>query len=254
MPRKPRFFLPAVPVHVVQRGHNREAVFFEESDYHAYLNWLGEAAIKYQCSIHAYCLMTNHIHLLVSPAASDGVTRLMQFVGRYYVPYINHKYGRSGSIWEGRYKASLIDADDYLLACMRYIELNPVAANMVPNAELYAWSSYRCNALGIGNNLIQPHELYRTLGKGQKRFDVYLSLFSAHQDDISKINKEIAASSQTGTPLGNDGFRTQIERALGQKTGQARRGRPSGFVLTEESKESISSSLKAGHQQANSSK
>ncbi|MFL0802316.1 MAG: transposase [Agarilytica sp.] len=108
MPRKPRFIIPGIPVHIVQRGHSRDPVFFEEADYRVYLEWLGEAAKKYECKIHAYVLMTNHIHILATPSDVQGITRMMQYVGRFYVPYINHVYGSSGSIWEGRYKSSLI--------------------------------------------------------------------------------------------------------------------------------------------------
>jgi len=244
MPRKPRFYLPGVPAHVVQRGHNREAVFFEDADYLAYLQWLSEASQKYDCSIHAYCLMTNHVHLLVSPATADGITRLMQYLGRHYVPYVNHKYGKSGSLWEGRYKASLVNAEDYLLACMRYIELNPVAADMVQTAGDYRWSSYRCNAHDETNALVRPHEIYTALGKGQDRLAAYQSIFSAHQDTLDATNDEIREASQTGTPLGNDRFQKQITKTLGQKTGQSRRGRPTGYVMSDKSKQAISRAMK----------
>ena len=157
MPRKPRFHLPGVPVHVVQRGNNRQAVFYDEQDYRAYLKWLEEGAERYGCAIHAYVLMTNHVHLLVSPAHGESLGRLMQYLGRYYVLYINHHYGRSGTLWEGRYKASLIQAQDYLLACYRYIELNPVRAGMAKGPGQYRWSSYGYNALGREDRLLTPH-------------------------------------------------------------------------------------------------
>jgi putative transposase len=165
MPRKPRFFLPGMPVHIVQRGHSREPVFFEDNDYLAYLRWLKEGAERYKVDIHAYALMTNHIHILATTGDTDGITRMMQYVGRHYVPYINHTYGSSGSIWEGRYKASLIHDEEYLLACMRYIELNPVRADMVRSPAHYRWSSYRCNGQGKEDALITPHALYMALGK-----------------------------------------------------------------------------------------
>jgi len=124
MPRKPRFYLPGISVHIVQRGHSRQPVFFENNDYAAYLNWLGEAAERYSCAIHAYVLMTNHIHILATTETKNSISLMIQYTGRRYVPYINHTYGSSGSIWEGRYKASLIHDEEYLLTCMRYIELN----------------------------------------------------------------------------------------------------------------------------------
>lgn len=231
MPRKPRFFLPDVPAHIVQRGHSREPVFFENSDYSAYLEWLSEAAIRYDCDIHAYVLMTNHVHILATPKDKQGISRLMQYMGRRYVPYINYSYGTSGSIWEGRYKSSLIHDEQYLLTCMRYIELNPVKANMVNIPEKYRWSSYGFNGSGKDNKLITPHPLYLRLGKTQsERLEVYRSLFKAHidEDDINNIR----AACQTGTPLGNDYFKEKIERKLKSKVGQARRGRPSKRALT----------------------
>ena len=225
MPRKPRFFLPGVPAHIVNRGHSREPVFFERSDYRAYLDWLDEAAVRYGCAIHAYVLMTNHVHILTTPRDKHGISRMMQYVGRHYVPYINHTYGTSGSIWEGRFKASLVSDEQYLVACMRYIELNPVRADMVSSPSEYPWSSYQSNALGHDDSLITPHPVYLALAKtAHARFAAYKAMFSAHVDekDILDIRKAV----QTGTPLGNDYFREKIEKKLGQKVGYDRRGRP----------------------------
>ena len=226
MPRKPRFFLPNIPVHIVQRGHSREPVFMEDGDYSAYLHWVGEAADRYDCAIHAYVLMTNHVHFLVTPQDKEGVSRMMQYIGRRYVPYINHTYGTSGTIWEGRFKASLIHDEHYLLTCMRYIELNPVRANMVKNPSQYRWSSYRCNAQGKENTLVKPHLLYTQLGRTLKdRLEAYKALFRDHIDDEDLV--DIRAALQTGTPLGNDHFKGKIEKKLKMKVGQDRRGRPS---------------------------
>lgn len=225
MPRKPRFFLPGIPVHIVQRGHSREPVFFEDDDYLAYLRWLGEAAKRYSVAIHAYALMTNHIHILATAQDRDGIARMMQYVGRHYVPYINHTYGSSGSIWEGRYKASLIHDDEYLLTCMRYIELNPVRANMVRSPSQYRWSSYRCNGQGKDDELVTPHALYLALGRTRAiRQEAYKELFKAHLD--KGVLDNIRSAWQTGTPLGNDFFRQKFEDKLKCKVGQARRGRP----------------------------
>lgn len=225
MPRKPRFIIPGVPVHIVQRGHSREPVFIDDADYMAYLQWLKEGAKRYHCKIHAYVLMTNHIHILATPTDAQGITRMMQYVGRYYVPYVNFTYGTSGTIWEGRYKASLIQDDEYLLTCMRYIELNPVRANMVRSPAYYRWSSYRFNGQGKSNELITPHPLYEALGRGKiSRKGAYKDLFKAHLD--RGVLDDIRAAWQTGTPLGNDYFREKIEKKLNCKVGQARRGRP----------------------------
>lgn len=229
MPRKPRFIIPGVPQHIVQRGHSREPVFFEDSDYSAYRDWLCEGARRYHCDIHAYVLMTNHIHILATPSDSIGIARMMQYVGRRYVPYINQAYGTSGSIWEGRYKASLVQEEHYLLTCMRYIELNPVRASMVKRPADYRWSSYCHNAKGQVDELVTPHTEYLSLGKGNKlRTTAYNALFKAHVD--TEILTEIRAAWQTGTPLGNEYFRKKVEKKLGCKVGQTRRGRPTKVV------------------------
>ena len=225
MPRKPRFYLPGTPVHIVQRGHSREPVFFENDNYSAYLEWLEQASERYGCAIHAYVLMTNHIHILATPDNQNSISQMMQYLGRHYVPYINHNYGSSGSIWEGRYKASMIHEDEYLLTCMRYIELNPVRANMVKTPGAYRWSSFRVNGRGEGNTLVQPHSLYQSLGRTrQQRQDAYQALFKTHVDH--KTAENIRSAWQTGTPLGNEDFRRKVEQKLQCRVGQARRGRP----------------------------
>lgn len=231
MPRKPRFYLPGVPVHVVQRGHSREPVFFEDSDYKAYLSWFREAIERYDCAVHAFVLMTNHVHFLMTPKYKDSIIRVMQYAGRHYVPYINYLYGTSGTLWEGRYKASLVQEEDYLLTCMRYIELNPVRANMVNHPREYPWSSYRANAEGTDIKLVRHHTLYEALGQTPlERLIAYRALFKAHilEDEI----KTIRSAWETGTPLGNNYFKEKIEQKLQCKIGQSRRGRPSKRALT----------------------
>lgn len=226
MPRKPRFHLPGVPLHIVQRGNNRQAVFFADDDYSAYLGWLKQAAERYGCDVHAYVLMTNHVHLLVSPATAEGASRMMQYLGRYYVLHVNRQYGRSGTMWEGRYKASLVQSEEYLLACYRYIELNPVRAGMVSEPAEYPWSSYHFHALGKEDALIRPHPQYISLGRSRPaRHGAYQRLFGGDSDEV-RLN-EIRSAWRTGTPLGNDRFRDEVEAALGRKVGCARPGRPS---------------------------
>ncbi len=225
MPRKPRFHVPGIPVHVVQRGNNRQAVFYDEQDYRTYLGWLKEGAQRYRCAIHAYVLMTNHVHLLLTPEKEDAIGRLVQYLGRHYVLYINHRYGRSGTLWEGRYKASLVQEEDYLFASYRYIELNPVRAGMVEGPGRYRWSSYHRNALGRADPIVVSHERYRALGSsGAERQQTYRSLFRVHVD--AGQLKQIREAWQTGTPLGDNRFKEQVEGTLGRKVGQARRGRP----------------------------
>jgi len=224
MPRRPRVNLIGFPQHVVQRGHNRAASFFGDEDYHCYLHWLKDAALKYRCDIHAYALMTNHVHLLVSPGQADGITRLMQSLGRRYAQYLNRTYKRSGSVWEGRFKASVIDAEEYLLACYRYIELNPITAGMVNDPAEYRWTSYRWHGLGEANLLITDHPLYLALApEATARREAYRSLFRAHLDDAALT--DIRKALQRGQPLGNERFREQVDLALGRRLQPKRRGR-----------------------------
>ncbi len=225
MPRKPRFFVPHIANHVIQRGNNRQAVFFEEEDYQTYKNYLYEAAESSGVKIHAYVLMTNHIHILATAETTDGISLMMQKTGRFYVPYINYKYERSGTLWEGRFKSSLVDSDFYVLACMRYIEMNPVRANMVESPQAYKWSSYHKNALDNHDRLITPHDSYLGLARTKKqRLSSYINLFNEHLDD--KVLKDIRNCAQTGTPLGSSRFIEQIEVQLKVKVGYSKRGRP----------------------------
>ena len=183
MPREPRFYLPGIPVHIVQRGHSRDPIFFEAQDHATYAHWRKEAARRYQIAVHAFALMTNHVHLLVTPKGNAETSLFMQYIGRRYVPYINHKYRKSGSIWEGRYKASLVQAEEYFLTVMRYIELNPVRAGMVAAPGHYRWSSF-CHNTGIKKiSFINPHPTYLALGVSEEeRFRAYQALFSGHID------------------------------------------------------------------------
>ena len=229
MPRKPRFFLPGIAVHAIQRGNNRQAVFFDDEDYRVYLHWLKTASERYDCRIHAYVLMTNHVHLLITPGASDSLGRLFQYVGRHYVSYINQTYQRTGTLWEGRYKASLIEQERYFLTCSRYIELNPVRARMVSLPEHYPWSSYRANGLGEDDSLLTPHQLYQQLASTEElRQKAYRALFKHHLE--ADVMETIKVCLQSGTPLGNDRFRAEVEQALNIKVGHARRGRPAKQV------------------------
>lgn len=225
MPRKPRMYLAGIPCHVIQRGNNRDACFYAEQDYPFYLECLQDACRRYRVAVHAYVLMTNHVHLLMTPEDSEGISRVMQSVGRRYVQYINFEYQRSGTLWEGRHKASLVNAEDYLFTCMRYIELNPVRANRVKHPGDYQWSSYQGNGQGESSPLVTPHDCYLAMGKdSRERQLAYRGLFEHHLDeaDIHAIRMAVRFS----VPLGNDRFKQQIEAAIGRSTGYAKRGRP----------------------------
>ncbi|WP_338026909.1 transposase [Coralloluteibacterium stylophorae] len=160
MARLPRFDLPWIPQHIVQRGNNRQVCFAAEIDYWQYLLELREASVKHRCAIHAYVLMTNHVHLLVTPEEAGGVSRMMQAIGRRYVGCFNARYRRTGTLWEGRFKSALVDSEHYLLRCYRYIELNPVRAHMTASPGGYRWSSYRCNADDHPDPILTPHPEY----------------------------------------------------------------------------------------------
>jgi putative transposase len=225
MPRKPRFYIPGVPVHLIQRGNNRQACFFCDQDYRVYLHFLGEAAKRYGCQIHAYVIMSNHVHLLMTPSTSTAISKAMQSVGRHYVLYVNRIYQRTGTLWEGRHKACPIDSDSYLLACYRYIELNPVRAGMVRSPADYRWSSYRHHAVPEPDPRIEDHALYQALGRApEERARAYRELFSLPLD--SPQMDAIRTAVNVGFPLGNNRFKDQVAAALQCKVGYAYRGRP----------------------------
>jgi putative transposase len=224
MARLPRIDLAGIPQHVIQRGNNRSACFFADADYAFYLECLSRAAARYECAIHAYVLMTNHVHLLVTPAGVGLVAHMMQSIGRSYVRYINGVYKRTGTLWEGRYKSSLIDSERYLLSCYRYIELNPVRAGLVHRAEDYRWSSYTAHVRGEPNNVINDHPLYLAMGKDAKeRMLAYRALFSDQMDDDQKlIRREVNRSGV----LGGERFKDEIEAALARRVRPGKAGRP----------------------------
>ena len=225
MPRKKRFYQPGVPAHVFQRGHNREPVFFDDQDYLSYLRFLKISADELECLIHAYVLMTNHVHLLVTPKAENDISVLFQKIGRLFVPYMNKAYQRRGSVWEGQHKGNILESEAYFMICMRYIEMNPVRARMVDHPGQYRWSSYSANAQGMDNAILQPHALCLSLGETpEARQAVYRAGFVAENnpDELELIR----ACLHSWTPLGNDRFKKTVESAVGCRVGYSKRGRP----------------------------
>ena len=224
MPRLPRFILPGQPQHVIVRGNNREPIFYEEDDYRFYLEKLKQACDKHQCDLHAYVLMTNHVHLLLTPHKEQSIGKALQMVGRYYVQYFNYYYNRSGTLWEGRYKAALIDSVDYLLTCYRYIELNPVRAEgMADHPSEYPWSSYRFNALGQPDSLLAPHKEYLSLGKtAEARQAAYRALFKTRI--ANKTLEEIRDCTNRAWVLGSDHFKERIADQLNRQAAPKARG------------------------------
>ena len=225
MARLPRYFVKGQPQHIIQRGNNRELIFVDDDDYRFYLECLQSAIKINKLSVHAYVLMTNHVHILASPEVETSISKTLQSVGRRYVQYFNYTYKRTGTLWEGRYKATVIDSDQYLLTCMRYIELNPVRADMVKQPNEYPWSSYATNAEGKNNKLIKPHKVFRQLGVNEvERQSAYSQLF---QSAIGKTDLDaLRDATNKGWVLGNDRFREEIERLSGRRSVAKARGRP----------------------------
>jgi putative transposase len=212
-----------MPQHVIQRGNNRSVLFVRDSDYRSFLDILLIECERHGCRVHAYVLMTNHVHLLMTPSTASGVSAVMQAVGRRYVRWFNDTYERTGTLWEGRFKATVVDTEHYLLACYRYIELNPVRGGLVTNPGRYRWSSYRANALGIANPLVTPHERYDALGAdASHRQLAYRALVCAVIPDVTL--DEIRSATNTGWALGSKRFRDEIAALLARRTQPAIRG------------------------------
>jgi len=224
MPRRARMYIPGLPYHIVQRGNNREACFIEEENYQFYLELWERISQQKGVGVHAYCLMTNHIHFLVTPAEEQSISETMKIVGSRYAQYINKKYKRTGTLWEGRHRSSIVQAGKYLLRCCRYIELNPVRAGMVKRPEEYRWSSYGANAWG-DESWLSLHTEYNELGNTK---DVccyaYRELFryQLSEEDLHLFRK----AAHYSQPIGDDRFRQQIEEKYGVKLGRTERGRP----------------------------
>ena len=225
MPRHARFLMPGVPVHVIQRGHNRSACFFHENDYVYYLDQLAAQAKQFECAVHSYCLMTNHVHVLLTPETAQGCALMMKNVAQRYAQHVNRTYRQSGTLWEGRFRSCLVDSDAYLLACYRYVELNPVRANMVRHARDYRWSSYRANAEDKADPRVTPHERYLALGRGPAtRREAYRALCRDGLD-VETI-EAIRHATNGGFVLGNQRFEEAIARALGRRVTRGKPGRP----------------------------
>lgn len=217
--------LAGIPVHVIQRGNNRQRCFYEDQDREFYLFHLRRLLGKAGCGLHAYCLMTNHVHLLLTANSPVGCGRLMKDVGQLHTQYMNRTYGRTGSLWEGRYRSCLVQAEDYLLACYRYVEMNPVRADLVAHPRDYPWSSYRSNVEGVTNVLITPHDEYLRLGASSaERRGAYEEL--GHQLMDPRQLDEIRTATNGNFALGGKAFCQQVSTALGRRVQRASSGRP----------------------------
>jgi putative transposase len=225
MARLPRLVIPHQPHHIIQRGNDRQLIFRDTDDYLAFLGWLRDAAMQFKVAIHAYVLMPNHLHLLASPSEQQGLARMMQWVGRQYVPHFNRKYARVGTLWQGRYKATVIDSERYFMICSRYIELNPIRAGLVANPTEYPWSSYVHHVGAKPDPLITDHSLYWALGNTPfEREAAYKDLAeqALTSDEVSALNE----ATLKGWALGSDQFKAALERQANRRVRPAKRGRP----------------------------
>ncbi|WP_394131890.1 transposase [Shewanella maritima] len=225
MPRLPRISPIGVPQHIIQRGNNRQACFTSEQDFTAYTGWLKDYSTKFQVEVHAWVFMTNHVHLLCTPLQPRAISQMMQSLGRQYVRYFNVTYKRTGTLWEGRFKSCLVQTEDYLLQLYRYIELNPVRANMVNDPAHYKWSSYQINALGKKSKLCTPHQTYLSIDRQTKsRQAAYRDLFK-HQLD-TKVIDDIRQATNKGSVIGSEQFKDEIEKITGMSIKPKKIGRP----------------------------
>ncbi|MFM9437620.1 putative transposase [Janthinobacterium sp. CG_23.3] len=232
MARLPRLILPSQPHYVIQRGNNGQPIFIDSADHLAFLGWLRTAAKTFKVAVHAYVLMPDQLHLLVSPSDEGGLGQMMQWLGRYYVPYFNQKYERSGALWQGRYKTSVIDPENFFLTCSRYLEFAPVSAALAPRPLDYAWSSYAHHAGVRPDPIITDHPLYWALGNTPfDREAAYLALTeqALAADEVETVEKAVLK----GWPLGTEQFKKALERKLKRQVLPAKRGRP--FKVVEKS-------------------
>lgn len=228
MARLRRYIIPNQPQHIIQRGNNRQMIFVAEVDYQFLRDALVKAANTHGLQIHAYVWMTNHIHLLATPLFEDSISKVFQSVGRKYVQYFNFTYKRSGTLWEGRYRATIVDSELYLLKLMRYIEVNPVRANMCVNPSDYPWSSFNYNATGtagLNYDWLVPHDEYLQLGLNDlERQTAYLALF---KHELSNTDlKQIRENTHKGWALGSQHFKDEIEKMTNRQATSKGLGRP----------------------------
>jgi putative transposase len=225
MPRRARLALAGVPWHIIQRGNNRGACFRATSDYLCYLETLHDQAKRHACRIHAYVLMTNHVHLLLTPLHAAGPGMLMKHLGQRYVQYFNRTHGRTGTLWEGRYRSCLAGDSAYVLACYRYIELNPVRAGMVRRPQDYPWSSYHANAEGGLDPLVAPHEDYQGLGHTDElRRSEYRRLIATQL--APGLIEDIRRATQGNYVVGPESVQNAMSEALQRRVTPGSPGRP----------------------------
>ena len=225
MPRRARLSVAGIPWHIIQRGNNRAVCFSAEEDYRRYLDDLAEQARRFGCTVHAYALMTNHVHLLLTPENTDSAGQMMKHLGQRYVQYVNRVYKRSGTLWDGRFRSCLTQSEGYVLACYRYIELNPVRSGMVRHPRDYRWSSFHANGDGRRDALVTPHDQYLKLARGDAgRREAYRALFNADLDP--EVIERIRSATNGNVVLGGKRFEEQIAKMLKRRVTRGKAGRP----------------------------
>lgn len=225
MARQPRLILPKQPHHIVQRGNDRQLIFREPEDYARFLGWLQEASRAYRVAVHAYALLPAQLHLLATPDTEAGLAAMMQKLGRFYVPWFNHKYGRTGGLFEGRFRTAVVAPDQHFLMCSRYIELAPVRDGQAAEPGAWRWSSYPHHAGLQADGAIVDHALFWALGNTPfQREAAYIDL--VQQGIPADELEQIAASVRSGQPLGSHAFKRELERLTQRRILPAKRGRP----------------------------
>jgi putative transposase len=225
MARLPRLTVPGYPHHIIQRGNNRQAIFGGTDDYELLLALIDEHARKQQVAIHGYVLMSNHFHLLATPETLEGIPQLMQAVGRRYVRNYNLRHARTGTLWEGRYRSTLIQAERYLVACMVYMDLNPVRAGLVAEPAEYPWSSFQHYSGGKPDKLLTPHPLYWELGNTPfARDEAYAELVRAGIGEEQK--RLLTDSALQGWALGEPDYVADLQRRTERRVARGQAGRP----------------------------
>ena len=203
--------MPGVPLHLVHRGNNRSRCFEDAREHELYLGLLGDMSERHHCAIHAYVMMTNHVHIVVTPEGRDDISDFMKQVAQRYTRFVNKRHGRTGTLWEGRFRSSLIDSEQYLLRCYRYVEMNPVRARIVDHPAQYRWSSYLHNAMGAPSRIVKPHERYLALGRtAAVRHERYRALFDSGFPEAELIR--IRRALLSGDCIGSDEFTARIRK------------------------------------------
>lgn len=229
MARLSRYYIKNQPQHIIQRGINQQDIFFDEIDYQYYLDCLHAAAFNNGLKIHAYVLMPNQVNILASPALENSISRTLQSLGRNYVQHFNDNYDNQGTLWEGRYRATVLDPSEYLLSCCRYIENSPVRSGLTKNPKAYQWSSYAHNALGKTEEDITEHKIYKELGKSEKeRREAYRNYFKTPHTEQELTT--ISDATNKGWALGNAKFIKKIEKITNRRASPLPKGRPKKII------------------------